>query len=123
VGSHHGYFPPASTKTVVEQIRSSRADILLVAMGNPHQEIWLDAHLQDTGCRFGFGVGGLFDFMAGVVPRAPQWIQTARLEWAYRLAQQPARLWRRYLVQMPIFLLRVLRQWLVGARTPAVISR
>ena len=78
---------------------------------------------ESTGRRLGFGVGGLFDFMAGAVPRAPHWIQAARIEWAYRLAQQPARLWRRYLVQMPIFLLRVARQWLAGARTPSVVSR
>ncbi len=123
VGSSHGYFTPENTSAVIEQIRRTRADILLVAMGNPQQEQWLSEHLKATGCRLGFGVGGLFDFMADVVPRAPRWVQAARIEWAHRLAQQPARLWRRYLVQMPIFLLRVARQWLMGARVADAISR
>jgi exopolysaccharide biosynthesis WecB/TagA/CpsF family protein len=123
VGSCHGYFAKNELPNILAHIRRSGADILLVAMGNPHQETWLNDHLKHTGCRLGFGVGGLFDFMAGVVPRAPMWVQSARIEWAYRLIQQPARLWRRYLVQMPIFLMRVSRQWFAGARTPDVISR
>jgi exopolysaccharide biosynthesis WecB/TagA/CpsF family protein len=71
-------------------------------------------HLVETSCRLGIGVGGLFDFLAGAVPRAPKWMQAARLEWLYRLLQEPRRLWRRYLISMPIFLLRVGRQWLAG---------
>jgi alpha-1,3-mannosyltransferase len=123
VGSHHGYFSKHEQSHVIDQIRRSRADILLVAMGNPHQETWLDDHLKETGCALGFGVGGLFDFTAGVVPRAPKWVQSARMEWSYRLLQQPGRLWRRYLVQMPVFLMRVFHQWLAGARVPDGLSR
>lgn len=123
VGSHHGYFSKGDQPYVIEQIRRSRADILLVAMGNPHQETWLDDHLRETGCSLGFGVGGLFDFTAGFVPRAPEWIQAARMEWSYRLLQQPRRLWRRYLVEMPVFLMRIFHQWLAGARVPDVLSR
>lgn len=121
-GCCHGYMPDSETNEVVATIRRSGADILLVAMGNPQQEAWLDAHLKDTGCKLGFGVGGLFDFLAEVVPRAPRWVQSARIEWAFRLAQEPGRLWRRYLVQMPIFLLRVGRQWAGGARVSAAPS-
>jgi alpha-1,3-mannosyltransferase len=123
VGTCHGYYAKNELPNIIEHIRRSRADILLVAMGNPHQEAWLNEHLKHTGCGLGFGVGGLFDFMAGVVPRAPHWVQAARMEWAYRLLQQPARLWRRYLVQMPIFLMRVSRQWLAGSRVPGAIPR
>jgi alpha-1,3-mannosyltransferase len=123
VGSCHGFYSKNELPNINAHIRRTRADILLVAMGNPHQETWLNEHLEHTGCRLGFGVGGLFDFMAGVVPRAPMWVQAARIEWAFRLIQQPARLWRRYLVQMPIFLMRVSRQWLVGARAPDVMPR
>jgi alpha-1,3-mannosyltransferase len=101
---------------VIETIRNARADVLLVAMGNLEQELWLTDHLAETGCVLGFGVGGLFDFMAGAVPRAPQWVRAAHLEWLYRMAQEPRRLWRRYLLGMPIFLLRVVGQWLAGAR-------
>ena len=123
VGASHGYHAQHELPRIVAQIKASRADILLVAMGNPRQEAWLNAYLEQTGCRLGFGVGGLFDFMAGVVPRAPRWVRQARLEWAYRLLQEPARLWRRYLVQMPLFLARVAQQWFAGARTSDAILR
>jgi alpha-1,3-mannosyltransferase len=123
VGSHHGYFSNDFIPEMIAKIRHARADILLVAMGNPDQESWLHNRLKETGCRLGFGVGGLFDFVAGAVPRAPLWVQAARIEWAYRLMRQPVRLWRRYLIQMPIFILRVWRQWLTGARTPGTLSR
>ena len=123
VGTCDGYYAKNELPNIIEHIRRSRADILLVAMGNPRQETWLNQHLKQTGCSLGFGVGGLFDFMAEVVPRAPHWIQSARMEWAYRLLQQPGRLWRRYLVEMPIFLMRVSRQWLTGSRVPGAIRR
>jgi alpha-1,3-mannosyltransferase len=122
-GCCHGYIRHEEIPKVIEQIRQSRADILLVGMGNPQQETWLNEYLNDTGCRLGFGVGGLFDFVAGVVPRAPLWIQAARIEWVYRLMQQPRRLWRRYLIEMPIFLMRVCRQWFMGARIPTAMPR
>lgn len=123
VGVCHGYVPPEQRDHLIGDIRRSRADILLVAMGNPHQETWLNDCLRETGCRLGFGVGGLFDFMAEVVPRAPEWVRAARMEWAFRMMQQPRRLWRRYLVQMPIFLLRVVRQWIGGARVSSASSQ
>jgi alpha-1,3-mannosyltransferase len=116
VGCSDGYVPPEDHVALIDRIRASGADVLLVAMGNPQQEQWLDDNLAATGCRLGFGVGGLFDFLAGGVPRAPAWVQSARLEWSYRLLQEPRRLWRRYLVEMPVFLVRIVRQWLAGAR-------
>lgn len=115
-GCCHGYTAPEDMPALLARIRESQADILLVAMGNPQQEQWLADHLAATGCRLGFGVGGLFDFLAGTVPRAPAWVQAARLEWSFRLLQEPRRLWRRYLVEMPVFLARICRQWLAGAR-------
>lgn len=123
VGTCHGYYQQRELPRILAQIRQSGADILLVAMGNPHQEAWLNDYFEQTGCHLGFGVGGLFDFTAGVVPRAPNWVQEARLEWAYRLLQEPARLRQRYLIQMPLFLLRVSQQWLTGARAPNVIRQ
>ena len=116
VGCSHGYMAAEDNDALIDRIRASGADILLVAMGNPQQEQWLDDNLAATGCRLGFGVGGLFDFLAGSVPRAPAWVQAARLEWSFRLLQEPRRLWRRYLVEMPVFLARIVRQWLAGAR-------
>lgn len=122
VGCSHGYLSPRGTVEVVEQIRHSQADLLLVAMGDPKQELWLTEHLPQTGCRLGIGVGALFDFMAGAVPRAPAWVQSLRLEWLYRMMQEPRRLWRRYLVGMPMFLLRVGKQWIGGARVSGAME-
>jgi alpha-1,3-mannosyltransferase len=116
VGCCDGYFPRGRDAVVAEAIRASHADVVLVAMGNPEQELWLRSNLAATGCRLGFAVGGLFDFLAGNALRAPGWVRAARLEWAYRLAREPQRLWRRYLVGNPVFMLRVLGQWWSGAR-------
>jgi alpha-1,3-mannosyltransferase len=116
VGYHEGYFPHSEDGLVASTIGASGADVLLVAMGNPEQELWLRTNFDATGCRLGFAVGALFDFMAGEVQRAPVWVRTARLEWVYRLAQEPGRLWRRYVLGNPIFMLRILGQWWTGAR-------
>jgi alpha-1,3-mannosyltransferase len=116
VGCSHGYLSREQTTALLARIQRSRADIVLVAMGNPNQEAWLSEHLEATGCRIGFGVGGLFDFLAGTVHRAPLWVRSARLEWAFRMMQEPRRLWYRYLLEMPIFLARVVQQWFTGAR-------
>jgi alpha-1,3-mannosyltransferase len=85
-------------------------------MGNPKQEIWLMDNLAATGCKLGFGVGALFNFMAGEVPRASLWMQRNGLEWLYRLYKEPRRLWNRYVYGNPQFLLRVIEQWSLGAR-------
>jgi len=116
VGYHEGYFSHSEDGLVASTISASGADVLLVAMGNPDQELWLRTNFDATGCRLGFAVGALFDFIAGEVQRAPVWVRTARLEWVYRLAQEPGRLWRRYVLGNPIFMLRILGQWWTGAR-------
>ena len=104
----------------IDLIRHSGANILLVAMGNPKQELFIQNHLAATGCILGIGVGALFDFLAGNVPRAMPWIQRWRLEWVYRLAQEPRRLAGRYLIGNPLFLIRILRQWWSGSRVKDV---
>jgi alpha-1,3-mannosyltransferase len=115
-GCQNGYSRADDTATIVAKIQASQADVVLVAMGNPRQEMWLAENLEATGCRLGFAVGALFDFLSGDVSRAPLWVRSARLEWFYRLLREPGRLWRRYLVGIPIFLLRVFGQWWSGAR-------
>ncbi|WGR68657.1 MULTISPECIES: WecB/TagA/CpsF family glycosyltransferase [unclassified Bradyrhizobium] len=115
-GYQNGYLREGDAMTIVAKIVASKADVLLVAMGNPLQELWLAEHLQATGCRLGIGVGALFDFLSGDVARAPLWVREARLEWVYRLLLEPGRLWHRYLVGNPVFLMRVLGQWWSGAR-------
>jgi alpha-1,3-mannosyltransferase len=96
--------------TAAAAIQSSGADLVLVAMGNPLQERWIAAVAADKGPGpVWIGVGALFDFMAGNVPRAPQWMRAAKLEWAFRLMQEPGRLWRRYTVEVGGVLLASVR--------------
>jgi alpha-1,3-mannosyltransferase len=116
VGCHHGHFDAGKVSEIVDRIRCSKADVVLVAMGNPKQELFIHNHLATTGCLLGIGVGALFDFLAGNVPRAMPWVQRWRLEWVYRLAQEPRRLAGRYLVGNPLFLMRILGQWWSGSR-------
>lgn len=108
VGACDGY-SPRPAEEIIEDIRAARADVLLVALGQPQQELWLDAHLADTGCRLGVGVGAFLDFVAGRVVRAPRWMNRLGIEWLFRLAQEPGRLWRRYVVGNPLFLWRAWR--------------
>ncbi len=115
-GCQNGYARAGDNMGIVAKILASEADVVLVAMGNPAQEMWLADNLEATGCRLGFAVGALFDFLAGEVPRAPSWVRSVRMEWVYRLLREPGRLWRRYVLGNPIFLLRVLNQWFSGAR-------
>ncbi|WP_119422662.1 WecB/TagA/CpsF family glycosyltransferase [Desertibaculum subflavum] len=110
VGWQHGYFPDDEGSAIAQQIRDSGADLVLVALGNPRQEIWAARHFAATGARLAFCVGALFDFAAGAVPRAPLWIRRLRAEWIFRLAIEPRRMWRRYLIGNVAFLARVLRQ-------------
>lgn len=111
-----GYFTPAQEEDLLARIEALRPDIILVAFGNPRQERWIAERLDGRHCSVALGVGALFDFLGGEVARAPLWVRSARLEWFWRLAQEPGRLWRRYLVGNPLFLLRLLRQRLGGAR-------
>jgi N-acetylglucosaminyldiphosphoundecaprenol N-acetyl-beta-D-mannosaminyltransferase len=122
VGTRDGYAPTAA-RAVLRTIRVARPDLVMVGLGNPHQERWLDLHLGATGARLGVGVGGFFDFAAGRVPRAPAPLRRLGLEWTYRLAQEPRRLWRRYLVGNPAFLARVLWAWLAAREGPAEATR
>ena len=107
-GISDGYFGPSKEERVVKEIASSGADVLLVAMGVPAQEKWISRNLERLRIPLVMGVGGLFDFYSGRIPRAPQWMRELGLEWVYRLYQEPARMWRRYLVGNAQFLCRTL---------------
>ncbi|MEO8129056.1 MAG: WecB/TagA/CpsF family glycosyltransferase [Bryobacteraceae bacterium] len=108
-GLRHGYFSDAEETGVIEEIRASGASILLVAMGAPRQEKWIADRLSRLGVPVAAGVGGLFDFYSGRIPRAPQWLREAGMEWIYRFCQEPGRMWKRYFVGNLVFLFRVLR--------------
>lgn len=118
-GTHSGYFDSAEGDAVIAAIRDSRADVLLVAMGVPQQDIWLRRCLKRTGATVGIGVGGLFDFYGGRIPRAPLWLREAGGEWVFRLLQEPRRMWRRYLIGNAVFLWRVLRERTAAPRAHA----
>jgi exopolysaccharide biosynthesis WecB/TagA/CpsF family protein len=94
---------------IVDDIRAARADVVIVALGQPQQELWLDTHLAGTGCHLGVGVGAFLDFVSGRVARAPRWMNRLGIEWLFRLAHEPGRLWRRYVVGNPLFLWRAWR--------------
>lgn len=109
VGARHGYFRPEDEDEVVRAVAATRPDILLVALGNPAQELFIARNFDALGARAMFGVGALFDFAAERVARAPAWMRKAKLEWAFRVAQEPGRLLRRYTVETVAFLIAVLR--------------
>ncbi|WP_409563156.1 WecB/TagA/CpsF family glycosyltransferase [Hyphomicrobium sp. MC8b] len=105
VGARDGYLSQETDIQLVRhEIKTSKADILLVAMGNPLQEIWIDKHCHDLPVPLQIGVGALFDFASGRIRRAPGWIRRARCEWLYRLALEPRRLFSRYVVGNIVFL-------------------
>jgi len=108
VGIHHGYFRPEEEAGILEDIRRSHPDVLLVALGQPRQELWIKENLGVTGARLGIGVGGSFDVLAGVARRAPRWLQRLNLEWLYRLWKEPRRAKR--MLALPRFAARVLRE-------------
>lgn len=105
-GTHAGSPRREEEEGIVQRVREARADVLLVAYGAPAQDLWLARNLARTGAKVGVGVGGAFDYIAGVVPRAPRWMRRAGLEWLYRLIRQPWR-WRRQRV-LPLYALLVL---------------
>ena len=123
VGCRDGYFSRYEEPEIVEDIRNSGAGLLYVGMGNPLQEQWLDRNMAQTGAHLGLTVGAFLDFQAGELPRAPAWMNRIGLEWIFRLATEPKRLWRRYLVGNPLFIWRVIRQRLGGRpRRDAALS-
>ena len=100
-GLRNGYWDaddPAQEDEVVRSVRESRADILFVGMPTPRKELFLTRQKDALGVPFAMGVGGSFDVLAGLVRRAPLAWQKAGMEWAYRLVQEPRRMWKRYLV-------------------------
>lgn len=96
-GYRNGYFKPEDEAKVARKIRDAKPDILFVAMSSPKKEKFINAHKEMMKVPFMMGVGGSFDVVAGKVKRAPVWMQNAGLEWFYRLAQEPRRMWKRYL--------------------------
>jgi N-acetylglucosaminyldiphosphoundecaprenol N-acetyl-beta-D-mannosaminyltransferase len=98
VGTRNGYFTEEEGQAVAEEVRNACPDILFVAISSPRKEYWLGRHGRTIDVPFVMGVGGAIDVVAGITRRAPGPLQHLGPEWAYRLAQEPRRLWRRYAV-------------------------
>lgn len=107
------------TSSYLEEIRVSSADVVWVGLGMPKQELWMHDATENLPGVTLVGVGAAFDWYAGNVRRAPEWMQKAGLEWLYRLLGDPRRLWRRYVFNNPHFLLLLAARWIknrVGGR-------
>jgi N-acetylglucosaminyldiphosphoundecaprenol N-acetyl-beta-D-mannosaminyltransferase len=117
----YAFSPPFRPLTAEEdaqitgEIKNSGAQILFMGLGCPKQENWMAAHRGRIPAVM-LGVGASFDFYAGNVKESPQWLQNIGLEWLYRLAQEPRRLWYRYLILNPRFMWRAARQLLGGKK-------
>ena len=112
-----GHCPPfraptaAEEAAVIDEINRSRADVVWVGIGVPKQEKWMARMRDGLDAPVLIGVGAAFDFHAGLIPQAPDALQRLGLEWAFRLSQEPRRLWRRYLRYNPRFVLGFARQY------------
>ncbi len=111
-GSHHGFFPKTGPESdaVVRTIHSAKPDILFVGFGMPLQEKWISANRERLTASAILPCGSMIEYASGRRTLAPAWMSNHGLEWVYRLFQEPGRLWKRYLLGNPLFLLRVIRQ-------------
>ncbi|MQA28756.1 MAG: WecB/TagA/CpsF family glycosyltransferase [Luteitalea sp.] len=105
---------PEEDERVIEEIDGSDADVVWVGLSTPKQERWMADHVSRLRAPVLVGVGAAFDFHAGLKPQAPGWMQRNGLEWLFRLATEPRRLWRRYLINNPAFIWHVTRAWMRG---------
>jgi N-acetylglucosaminyldiphosphoundecaprenol N-acetyl-beta-D-mannosaminyltransferase len=105
-GIRDGYFAPETEQDMVATINASKAGLLLVGLGQPAQEYFLDTYHDRLQTRIAMGVGGSFDVLSGDLKRAPRWMQRFGLEWLFRLLQEPRRL--RPILQLPRFVWLVL---------------
>ena len=114
VGTHHGYFDKRkggqANQTLVKHINRAAPDVLVVGFGIPLQERWILENKSDLQVRVFLAAGALFDYISGEMWRAPRWMTDNGFEWLGRLVREPRRLWRRYLIGIPVFFARVLKQ-------------
>lgn len=123
---HDGYFKQDDEVAIIDTINHSGAEILFVAMGVPMQELWIARNVNTLRVPVLLGVGALFDFYSGIMPRAPYWLRQLGLEWLFRYLMEPRRMFMRYIVGNPLFIIRTLFRRLKGQRdlqeTPLMVS-
>ena len=114
-GTHHGYFDKGvksrENRGVIEAINHTRADILIAGLGMPLQEYWLKENWEQLDVHVALSGGAIFDYIAGDLKRAPRWMTQNGLEWLGRLIIEPRRLWRRYLIGLPLFFWRFSKEF------------
>ncbi len=103
---------PDEGRAMLAAVNAARADVVWVGLGSPRQDLWMARYRERLDAPLLVGVGAAFDFLTGRQPQAPRWTQRAGLEWLFRLASEPRRLWRRYLIYNPRFVGAIARQWL-----------
>jgi N-acetylglucosaminyldiphosphoundecaprenol N-acetyl-beta-D-mannosaminyltransferase len=114
VGTHcppYGFESQSAELALINaKIQAVKPDLLFVGLGAPKQEKWIAAHYQELGVPISVGIGVSFELVANMVSRAPVWMQKTGLEWLFRLIVEPSRLWKRYVIGNPLFILLVLKQ-------------
>jgi N-acetylglucosaminyldiphosphoundecaprenol N-acetyl-beta-D-mannosaminyltransferase len=125
-GTHAPPFRPPTREEddrMIAMINQADPDIVWVGLSTPKQERWMAEHVGRLRAAVLVGVGAAFDFHAGAKPQAPRWMQQHGLEWSFRLATEPRRLWKRYLINNPSFVWRVTMSWMRTAAMPGVRPR
>jgi N-acetylglucosaminyldiphosphoundecaprenol N-acetyl-beta-D-mannosaminyltransferase len=117
-GIHHGFFGKQGrdSQIVVEEINRTHPDLLFVGFGMPDQEFWIEENLHQLQAHVILPAGSMIDFVAGSKRAAPEWIARLGMEWFYRLLQEPARLWKRYVIGNPLFVMRTIVARLGGRK-------
>ncbi len=108
VWTHHGYTTAEEDLQLIDQLNKSGAKVLFVAKGVPMQEYWIDEYADRIEAPLILGVGALFDFYSGAIRRSPVWLRKLKLEWFFRLLMEPKRMFRRYVIGNPEFLMRAM---------------
>lgn len=109
-GYRNGYYQSEDENLIVELINNAMPDILFLGMPSPRKELFMEKYKDRLKVKFSFGVGGFFDILSGKTKRAPYWMQNSGLEWMYRFAQEPKRMWRRYLLGNIQFISLVIKE-------------
>lgn len=119
LGTHHGYFDKegAGSDAVIATINKLRPDCLFVGLGSPVQEIWAAQNRRNLDVPLVWCVGAVFDFVSGKVRRSPAWMGTLHMEWLFRFLMEPVRMFTRYIIGNPVFLLRMVALRLRGSNT------
>jgi exopolysaccharide biosynthesis WecB/TagA/CpsF family protein len=109
-------FEKAENDKMMAAINAVKPDIVLVSLTAPKQDIWISENLEYLDTKIAIGIGGAFEVTAGLINRAPVWMQKAGLEWFYRFTQEPKRMLKRYFIEAPVFIPLVILQKIKGGR-------